>query len=350
MSYNTYQPDLIDSMFFHNYHIKNYVFGNNFSLYEEIGQALEHVNEVIKEVNDVGEALVLFEQYVLSQLTQYDQKIIDDVTLILNQYITDGTIADLINQTLFGNITTSIINLTNTVNNNKTSTDGLIETNKNEANNKFSEIDQAILDLNYKQGSSIMSIAPSQLIYNNGETINGIMLNLNINNGTDNITSIKYYKNNVLVNTKSTNILLDENYLDGNIITSNVEYYVELSDGKTSFQSNKVNIEFIDNFYSGLIENNEVVTENLIKSLTGIKEHKSDKIQTYSPNNQKILFAYPSYYGNLSSIVDSENYDMIDGFTKSVINLTLNSVQVPYNVYVTNNFIFDNNIVLNFEF
>lgn len=350
MSFNTFKPNFIESMFFNTFHIKPYVFDNTYSLLEQIGQALEKINENIEEVNNIGEAIILFEAYVIEELSKYDQKIITDVTEILNSYISDGTLENLINQTIFGQINTNITNLTNTVSQNKTNIENTVSQNKIESDNKFLEVNNSIADLSYKEGMISLTLSPSNLIYNNGETVNGVMLNATITKGTNQPTEIKYYKNSTLINTKSTGVGLTETFLDGNIINSNTEYYVTFNDGKTITQSNKVTINFINDFLHGSINGNDTINESLIKSLTPVKVLKDNLTGIYSPNDQKVLFSYPTSYGDLTSIFDSEDYDVINAFTKSTVNLTLNSVQVSYNVYVSNDTILEDNLNLTFTF
>lgn len=321
MSYNVYQPDVLYPMFFNSLHIRPFAtYDNCFSVYEQLGAILTHVNEVIKETNDMGEALKSFENYVLESLKNNDTKIQQEITTILTGYINDGTIANLINNVLLGNINTSILDLQTDVTN-----------------------------LMYIKPSGNITISPSQLIYNNGESINSILINYSLIKGTDNISDIKLYKNDTLINTV-TNPPLNGVITDGSVINSDVSYYLTVNDGKNIIQSSKIEIKFVNNFYVGLASESDVINEVFIKTLSQDKVIKSNLEKSFAPNNQKILFCYPSTYGDLKSIIDSENYDMIDGFTKSNVNLTLNSVQVPYNAYVSNNTIIDTPFNLNFEF
>jgi hypothetical protein len=341
MSFDVYKVGMIENMFFNTFHIKPYVFDDSYTLIEMIGQAIEKVNENISQVNSMGQAIVLFEQYVLEQLSTYDQKIIDEVTKVIDERIADGTIANLINQ-IFNS-------LSQTINDNKTDIEKKLSDFELENNNKLSQIDKEIADLNYKPPSINLTISPSQLIYNKGETVNSIMLNTPLIIGSDTVVDYSVYKNNNKIYDKTSNINQNEQYLDGNIINNDVSYYVTISDGKNTIQSNTVNINFVYPFYSGVI-NDIVVNETLIKSLNVTKSLKDNLINTFSPSNQKIVFAYPSSYGNLKSIVDTEIYDIIDGFTLLNITLNINNEQIPYNVYVSNYLIIDTNVTLQFEF
>jgi hypothetical protein len=316
MTYNVYNPDVLYPMFFNTLHIRPFAtYDNCFSVYEQLGAILTHVNEAIKETNDMGEALKTFENYVLEALKNNDTKIQQEITTILNGYIADGTIANLINTVLLGNINTDITNLKTNVTN-----------------------------LMYSKPSGNISISPSQEIYNVGESINSTLVNYSLIKGSDNISEIKLYRNGTIINTVTTPPL-NGVITDGTVITDNTEYYITVNDSKNIIQSNKIDIKFVYDFYMGVVSDVNV-DESLIKSLTANKTIKQNLSFTFNTNNQKIVFSYPSSYGDLLSIIDTENYDMIDGFTKSIV--TVNSIS--YNVYVSNNFIYDNNVNLKFEF
>lgn len=298
MSFEIYKPDKIESMFFRTFHIKPYIFDHSYSLIEMIGQCLVKINENIDEVNDLGEAMILFEKYIILEINKLDEKLITETTKIIDQLIRDGTIAKL---------------------------------------------------MEYEQGSGILTIQPNQFIYNIGESINSVLLNVELTKGTDTIKEIKLYKNDSVIFTKSDELTTSEMIIDANIVDNDVKYYVTIDDGKTIVKSNTININFVNNFYYGLIQN-DLLNETVIKSFETLKTTRSNLTKLFTPNNQKIVFAYPVEYGELQSIYDTEMYDIIDGFTKTLIILNFDNVKTLYNVYTSNNFIFDNSVILKFEF
>lgn len=195
-----------------------------------------------------------------------------------------------------------------------------------------------------------VGLSPSQELYNIGESINSVVLTYNITQGSETIDKVEVYKNDILIATIISGITNGVNtYVDGNVINSDTTYKVIVYDKYNTVTSNEKKYSFINNFYYGVVDDT-TINETLIKSLTPLKTLKSDLTETFTTDSQKILFAYPQIYGNLTNIIDTDNFDMIEGFTKTIINLTLNSEQVPYNVYLSNNFIYDNNVVLKFEF
>lgn len=86
-------------------------------------------------------------------------------------------------------------------------------------------------------------------------------------------------------------------------------------------------IDFIVPFYWG------VSNTTSVSDFTGLTESvtpKAQKMFTYSTDNQYMVIAYDSSYGDLKSILDPNSFETIDGWDKSV--LTVDGWE--YNVYV----------------
>ena len=62
---------------------------------------------------------------------------------------------------------------------------------------------------------------------------------------------------------------------------------------------------------------------------------KGNKSVSYNANNQRMVFAYPKSYGVLTSIIDPNNFNVTDTFTRSEVNIyCADDNQIPYYVYV----------------
>ena len=83
------------------------------------------------------------------------------------------------------------------------------------------------------------------------------------------------------------------------------------------------------------ITTNATLTGDQVKALTKVVQTKGNKSYNYTTNNQRMVFAYPASYGNLTSIKDANNFEVLDTFTKSTVNVTCaDSQSVAYNVYI----------------
>jgi hypothetical protein len=323
MSFTPYSPDSIQSMFFRTYNVKPYVYDpTTYSIMEMLGQGLEKINEVIKETNDMSQALLIFENYVLNQLQSYNQKIIDEVTKIINEKIQDGTLQDFLSS-LFTPLNQKI----------------------NSIDDEIEQINNNIKDINYRKPSATLTIQPTNLLYNVGESINSVVLNFNIQKGSNSLSKAEIYKNDNLIATMSNIIEGDNTYVDGSIITFDTSYKVVIYDDKSSYSTEDIKIKFVNSFYYGIANNDTTINESFILGLNKIKSDKQNINKFFNCNNQKIIFAYPSSYDELNMI-----YTNLDEDLESFIKTELLVNGVNYLVYESNNFIQENNLNIVFSF
>lgn len=300
-----------------------YVKDDKFSFLETLYKALEEVDKIITRANTMEEAIERFEEYVLSQLVDYNEKIIQEIRAQLQIFINDGTIANLINSTIFGQINSDISTL---------KTD--VATNK-----------QAIIDLNYKLPQLSLSSQPSTYIYSKGDTINSVVLNYEVTKGTNNIIKAEIYKNNSLLQT-ITNVNNGANsYTDTQPISENTSYFIKLYDDKNNIESVKINYNFFYKIYYGVLKENDIVNATYILNLNSTIFDK-DFSYISSLNDEKIIFVTND---EITSVIDTENYDIIDSFDKTIVPLNINNIQTNFNVYISRNFILDNNVKILIE-
>lgn len=102
-------------------------------------------------------------------------------------------------------------------------------------------------------------------------------------------------------------------------------------------------ITFIQPYYYGA-SNSATVADftGLTESVTA----KGQKTFNYTTNNQYMVFAYDSSYGNLKTILDGNGFDVTSGWTKS--SLTVGGFS--YYVYVSNSPTTDTNAPFTFKY
>jgi hypothetical protein len=93
-----------------------------------------------------------------------------------------------------------------------------------------------------------------------------------------------------------------------------------------------------------MIGANDVVNEALIQTLNKINFDDEFSFNIASLNDDKLIIVS---HDELSSVIDSDNYDMIESFTLTTTNININNVPTPFKVYVSTNTILDNDISLN---
>ena len=92
---------------------------------------------------------------------------------------------------------------------------------------------------------------------------------------------------------------------------------------------------FVYPYYVGVIAEDAVIDEALVKGLEKKVEAKGNKTIAYTCNNERMVFAYPKAYGALKTVIDPNNFDVTGTFTKQEVSITgLDGTAQAYYVYV----------------
>lgn len=92
---------------------------------------------------------------------------------------------------------------------------------------------------------------------------------------------------------------------------------------------------FVYPYYVGVIAEDAVIDEALVKGLEKKVEVKGNKTIAYTCNNERMVFAYPKAYGALKTVIDPNNFDVTGTFTKQEVSITgLDGTAQAYYVYV----------------
>ena len=102
-------------------------------------------------------------------------------------------------------------------------------------------------------------------------------------------------------------------------------------------------MQFIQPYYYGASDSSS------ISDFTGLSESvtaKGQKTFNYTTNNQYMIFAYDSSYGNLKTILDGNGFDVTGGWTKSTKTVD----GFTYFVYISNSPTTDTNAPFTFKY
>lgn len=94
-------------------------------------------------------------------------------------------------------------------------------------------------------------------------------------------------------------------------------------------QSKTVSVTFNHASYVGKVAADATPSASTLASLTASVEWGKGKSNTQSLSNQKFVYCYPSYFGDLTSIKDGNGFEGLAGFTKS----TFTANGTTYNCY-----------------
>jgi len=78
---------------------------------------------------------------------------------------------------------------------------------------------------------------------------------------------------------------------------------------------------------------NAAPTEAIVKLMTKRVLAKGNQSIIYTLDFKRFCFAYPTTYGDLVSITDTNGFENINGFTKTTLTFTTNGVTQLYNIY-----------------
>lgn len=116
-------------------------------------------------------------------------------------------------------------------------------------------------------------------------------------------------------------------------VTANKQLSVKVTDAENKPVTAKTGaFTFVNPYYYGAIAADATATESVIKTATKSVTAKGNKSFSYTCNNQRMLFAYPKSYGNLSKIEDPNSFNVTDTFAKSEVTVD----GVAYYAYVNN--------------
>ena len=118
--------------------------------------------------------------------------------------------------------------------------------------------------------------------------------------------------------------------------STNVVLTAKVTDAANkTYTANTGAFNFVYPYYVGIVAEDAVIDEALVKGLTKKIEAKGNKTIAYTCDNQKMVFAYPKAYGNLKSVIDPNNFDVTGTFTKQEVSITgLDGSAQAYYVYV----------------
>lgn len=95
--------------------------------------------------------------------------------------------------------------------------------------------------------------------------------------------------------------------------------------------NSSVNVKFVSPSYCGVVSNDfQATSSNIIILNKTIKDTSRFDITYSSLDNQKVCYAYPKSFGQLSSIKDSNGFEYISSYILSTV--TINNIE--YNVYL----------------
>ena len=185
------------------------------------------------------------------------------------------------------------------------------------------EIDDLLYPILNPYEAPIVNLSASNTLFKVGTT-NLVTFTANITKGRDDITSIKFVNgtDTILkeITDKTELAKTTQTYTLSMTTTGTVKVIV--SDGISTVEKS-VTVTYTYDSYYGIISGDKTsLTSNEIKSLnTKLTTSKSFKYDEINLDNQKIAYAYLKSRGALTKILDANNFDYLNSYTRSEVNI-----------------------------
>ena len=177
----------------------------------------------------------------------------------------------------------------------------------------------------YEKPAMTLGINPTKTIYDKvTETLTSITINANVTKKTENIKEIRFYVDNVLVNTDTAHpngglVSYTHTFASPTNTTFNVKIECEDIKGATSKVSANTNVYFVGKSYYGCLPEGTTIDETSIKTLNTVlkKElkYKYSGITTTGTNLYHIVLCQPKEFGIITSVKDALNFEYIQDYT-----------------------------------
>ena len=177
----------------------------------------------------------------------------------------------------------------------------------------------------YEKPTMTLGINPAKTIYDKvTETLASITINANVTKKTENIKEIRFYIDNVLVNTDTAHpngglVSYTYTFASPTNTTFNVKIECEDIKGATSKISANTNVYFVGKSYYGCLPEGTTIDETSIKTLNTVlkKElkYKYSGITTTGTNLYHIVLCQPKEFGIITSVKDALNFEYIQDYT-----------------------------------
>ena len=177
----------------------------------------------------------------------------------------------------------------------------------------------------YEKPTMTLGINPAKTIYDKvAETLASITINANVTKKTENIKEVRFYVDNVLVNTDTAHpngglVSYTHTFTSPTNTTFNVKIECEDIKGATSKVSANTNVYFVGKSYYGCLPEGTTIDETSIKTLNTVlkKElrYKYSGITTTGANLYHIVLCQPKEFGIITSVKDALNFEYIQDYT-----------------------------------
>lgn len=193
--------------------------------------------------------------------------------------------------------------------------------------------------------SASLVYTPSSTIFELGQTVKITNITGRVVKKSEVITQVQFWDGNTLLQTITDEVGGSASYsylfntpilITGNLSNSRFRFSATDATGKT-YYANTIGLTFYYPYYMGTIAEGDVLDSKTITTLSKKIQGRATTTNSYTTNNECMVFAYPKSYGTLSKILDANSFDVTGTFSlNEVLVVGLDGTTQPYYVYVNN--------------
>ena len=209
---------------------------------------------------------------------------------------------------------------------------------------KGTSLEQIIKDMLVRELAPglTLSILPATTLYDVvTQTVSQITMKAAVTKNTYNLSKVEFYLGSTLKHTENISAagtyqfnMTWETPTNQNFTLKAIAY--DSRTGTPMSTTKEVSVKFVGKSYYGTVNSSVgTITESIIKSLQNntLKDTKGLVYNNITMDYGKVVYAYPSDFGNLSSIKDvPNNINYTNSFTKTVVSVD----GISYNCYTQN--------------
>ena len=184
--------------------------------------------------------------------------------------------------------------------------------------------------VSYVNPSATVSYSQSNTVLKKGQSFDLTITVSGIVKGTNDVAELILIKDGTVLETIPY-VTGTNSYEFAPITGINTEcsFQIKVGDTQGKQYSTSKTYSFVDPYYIGATDN--IPTADTVLTLIELVEAKSNKTKKVTATDQYVVYAYPTSYGSLTSIIDGNGFENLTDYTK--ISLTIN--EVAYTCYHT---------------
>ena len=192
------------------------------------------------------------------------------------------------------------------------------------------------------EATASITYKPSGRVFEKGSTVEVSSIYGTVQSGIEPINNIKFYDGETVLETQygvhgSVSYYFTQPVLITDSITSDRFRISANTDSKSNF-ANTLSLDFVYPYYYGVYHGDvDEITGEVVANMSKMVQTKGNKSILYTTKDERFIFAYPSSYGRLMRISDTNGFDVTRTFEMKEVMIECNDgTTQSYFVYADN--------------